>query len=302
MTSTTPTPTGWTRERYALFRILLGVYLVVHLAALVPFAAELFSRDGVVPSIALNPLGGLFPNVLGVADSPAAARAVLVVGVGLATCFALGVADRLAAVALWYVWACLLGRNPLIANPSIPYVGWLLLAHALVAPPRGEGGAGWTLPRAVHEAAWAVLALGYTYSAATKLCSPSWLDGSAVARVVAGPLGRPGVLRDLFLALPTWLLAAASYGSLCAELLFAPLALVRRLRPALWVALLGMHVGLIALIDFADLSLGMIMFHAFTFDPAWIDRVVRGGTSAPRAEVRVEVGYSTASLSDRASR
>ena len=64
MTSTTPTPTGWTRERYALFRILLGVYLVVHLAALVPFAAELFSRDGVVPSIALNPLGGLFPNCL----------------------------------------------------------------------------------------------------------------------------------------------------------------------------------------------------------------------------------------------
>ncbi|MCP3920076.1 MAG: DUF393 domain-containing protein [bacterium] len=33
---------------------------------------------------------------------------------------------------------------------------------------------------------------------------------------------------------------------------------------------LGMHPGLIALIDFADLSLGMVMLHLFTFDPAWI--------------------------------
>lgn len=283
--------TGWTRERYALLRVVVGVYLVVHFAGLVPFAAELFSRDGVVPTIALNPLGRLFPNLLGVADSPAVARGVLIAAVGLATSFTLGVADRFAAVALWYVWACLLGRNPLISNPSIPYVGWLLLAHALVAPTR-RADASWRLPRAVHEAAWAVLALGYTYSAATKLCSPSWLDGSAVAHVVAGPLGRPGVLRDAFLALPTGLLAAASYGSLVLELLFAPLSLVRRLRPWLWVALLGMHVGLIALVDFADLSLGMIMFHAFTFDPAWIDqlRVKRRETPARRAEVLVVSG------------
>jgi hypothetical protein len=29
---------------------------------------------------------------------------------------------------------------------------------------------------------------------------------------------------------------------------------------------LAMHVGLIVLIDFADLSLGMVMLHLFTFD------------------------------------
>lgn len=31
-----------------------------------------------------------------------------------------------------------------------------------------------------------------------------------------------------------------------------------------------MHLGLIALIDFADLSLGMVMLHLFTFDPGWV--------------------------------
>jgi predicted DCC family thiol-disulfide oxidoreductase YuxK len=31
-----------------------------------------------------------------------------------------------------------------------------------------------------------------------------------------------------------------------------------------------MHLGLLMLIDFADLTLGMLLLHAFTFDPAWI--------------------------------
>jgi hypothetical protein len=47
------------------------------------------------------------------------------------------------------------------------------------------------------------------------------------------------------------------------ELLVAPLALIRRLRPWLWLALTGMHLGLMALIDFADLSLGMLMLTVF---------------------------------------
>ena len=54
------------------------------------------------------------------------------------------------------------------------------------------------------------------------------------------------------------------------ELLFAPLAVCSFLRPWIWAALLSMHLGLMLLIDFADLSLGMTMLHFFTFNPAWI--------------------------------
>src|SRR2546426_853835 len=49
-----------------------------------------------------------------------------------------------------------------------------------------------------------------------------------------------------------------------------PPALVARLRPWLWTLMLGLHFTLIVLIDFADLSLGMVMVHLFTFDPAWV--------------------------------
>jgi hypothetical protein len=37
------------------------------------------------------------------------------------------------AFILWYQWACLLNINVFISNPGIPYVGWLLLAHAFLS-------------------------------------------------------------------------------------------------------------------------------------------------------------------------
>jgi predicted DCC family thiol-disulfide oxidoreductase YuxK len=77
--------------------------------------------------------------------------------------------------------------------------------------------------------------------------------------------------------MPEVLIAAATWGVLGAELLFAPLALVRRIRPWLWLAMLGMHLGLVALVDFTDLSAGMLLLHFFIFDPGWIaPRVPRG--------------------------
>lgn len=253
------------RSQYALVRSALGIYLLVHFAQLVPWGPELFSSQGVLPVASLSPLARL-PNVLAVWDSPVFVTTLLVVAAATSLAFALGIHDRIAAVLLWYVWACLLGRNPLIANPAIPYVGWMLLAHACL--PREADDAG--LPREIHVAAWVLLAIGYTYSGCTKLCSPSWLDGTAVARILDTPLARPGALREALLLLPSPLLKLATWGTLGVELAFAPLALMPRLRPYLWTAALALHLALIMLIDFADLSLGMVVFHLFTFDALWL--------------------------------
>jgi predicted DCC family thiol-disulfide oxidoreductase YuxK len=114
------------------------------------------------------------------------------------------------------------------------------------------------------------MALGYSYSGITKLGSRSWADGTAIYYVLENPLARPGIVRDLLVSLPDPLLRAATWGALGLELLFVPLALFRRLRPLLWSALLAMHLVLLVLIDCTDLSLGMIVLHLFTFDPAWI--------------------------------
>jgi len=62
----------------------------------------------------------------------------------------------------------------------------------------------------------------------------------------------------------------ATWSALALELLFAPLALFHRARPFVWAAAVLMHLSLIVLVDFADLSTGMLFLHAFTFDPGWL--------------------------------
>lgn len=270
---------GWTGGQYSIYRVFLGLYLGVHYALLVPWGTELFSSRGAVPDASASPLILLFPNLLAVFDAPEIVTGLLTLGVGLAALLAIGVWDRAAAVALWYLGTCLIGRNPLILNPALPYLGWLLLAHAVLpkapygswaARGRPDPAGDWHLPPAVHGAAWVLMAVGYSYSGVTKLVSASWLDGSALQYVLQNPLARPGLLRHALLELPEPLLQMATWGALALEVGFAPLALSRRLRPWLWAGTLAMHVTLIALVDFADLSLGMVLLNFFTFDPAWV--------------------------------
>jgi hypothetical protein len=72
-----------------------------------------------------------------------------------------------------------------ISNPSLPFVGWMLLAHAFLpeapygswmARGRPDPGGKWEMPPAIFAVAWIVMALGYTFSGYTKLVSPSWVD------------------------------------------------------------------------------------------------------------------------------
>ncbi len=273
---------GWTGGQYSLYRVVLASYLLIHFLHLLPWGVELFTNQGVLPHGTASPLLLLFPNVLALSDSPVTVTILLCMGALLSVFFGSGFYDRAAALGLWYIWACLFGRNPLISNPSIPFVGWLLLAHVFLPPApygswaargRVDPGGGWRMPSAIFVAAWIVMALAYSYSGYSKLVSPSWRDGTALARVLENPLARPGWLREFLLALPAWVLHLGTWTALAFELSFAPLALVPRLRPWLWSLMLLMHVSLIVLIDFADLSLGMVMVHLFTFDPAWMRAV-----------------------------
>jgi predicted DCC family thiol-disulfide oxidoreductase YuxK len=246
---------GWTGGQYSLCRALLGAYLFVHFAALLPWTEESFSSRGVL-RVAASPLLYLFPNVFALSDSMTVVIAVLTVGALSAVFFMIGMHDRMAAIVMWYVLACLFGRNLLIAGPSLPFIGWLLLWHVCLPPsPYGSWSAreridprgGWRMPPFLFAAAWVVMSVGYSYSGYTKLVSPTVLDGTALARVVDNPLAAIGAL----------------------ELAYAPLALVRRARPWIWVAMFGLLVGMV-LIDFAHRSLGMVILHLFTFDPQWV--------------------------------
>ena len=229
---------GWTGGQYSLYRAIFGTYLFAHFVTLLPWGAELFSNGGVLPSNA-SPFLRLFPNVLAVTDAPVALAALITIGAIASIGLCVGLYDRTAALVIGYILACLFGRNPQISNPSLPFVGWLLLAHTLLPPsPYGSWSArtrtdprgGWHMPTALFAAAWVVMSVGYTYSGYTKL--------------VGGALGL--------------------------ELTFAPLALFRRARPWIWTAMVGLQLGRMVLVDSADLSSGMVILHLFTFDPRWV--------------------------------
>jgi predicted DCC family thiol-disulfide oxidoreductase YuxK len=271
-----------------MFRVLLGTYLFIHFAHLLAWGAELFSDRGMLGNSSHSPLFGLVPSVFSISDSPAMVVILLLVGTVAAAFFAIGKHDKIAAFAMWYVLACLLGRNPLISNPALPYLGWMLLAHlfvpsapwgALAAKGRSDPAGGWHMPRPIFLAAWVVLALSYSYSGYTKLQSPSWVSGDTVWYVLHNPLARDYFLRDLVLWFGEDFARALTWTVLWVELLFAPLVLFRKLRPLLWGAMLMVQFGFFFLLNFADLTTPMLLFHLLTFHPAWLKP-----TSARRPE------------------
>jgi len=258
----------YSRGQFVLFRVVFGAYLAWHCLTLIPWGPELFGRAGLIPEPSLQGAFALFPNLLTWMDSPLGTRLFLAVLALAAVGFAAGWRRPWLALLLWYGWACLFNRNIFIGNPGLPIVGWLLLACVLVPDERGP--AAWAMPRAIHGGAWLIMALGYTLSGVHKLGSPSWLDGTAILRLLENPLARDVPWREWLLHGPALIPRAMAYGSLALELSFLPLALLPRVRPWLWLAMTGMHLGILTLVGFADLTLGVLMMHLFLVDGAWL--------------------------------
>lgn len=262
-------------RQFAIFRFIFGTYLAMHFGALVPYGTELFSNRGVISRPQLNFTFGVFPNFLDHYDSPRMIAGLLIALTSLSVAFAFGIFRRSAAILLWYGWACLFNRNNLICNPSIPYIGLVLLLTTLV--PLGEGLAPrgkdrpWKFPPMVFWAAWILLATGYSFSGLMKLRSPSWQDGSALYYVLNNPLARSNWVRHFLLELPSGYLQLLTWSSLTVELLCLPLTFTPVTRKLAWIALVGMNVGILCVINFADLTAGMLMIHLFTFDRRWLD-------------------------------
>lgn len=264
-------------HQFSLCRMILAVYLCVHFLGLFPVGVELFSAQGMITDPALLPSWGKLPNLFWISDAPQMVYFVLGLGVCLSILLGLGWQRRWVSLVLWLIWMSLFNRNILISNPSIPYIGLLLLV--LAALPTGEPFArkapslGWQIPNWV---AWGLLISlmgGYTASGLHKLTSPSWVDGTALQHVLNLPLGRNYFLRTWMLESPGFLLKGMTWTALGLEILALPLSLIRPARKWIWLALLLMNCVILLVIDFADLSLGIVVMHLFCFDRSWLSPV-----------------------------
>lgn len=264
-----------TARLFGVFRIIFGAYLAWHFAALLPYASELFGPAGIFTAAHPSPFHGKWPNPLFFSQWPPLAGVMIGAGILASVLLCVGRLRRSSALYLWFLSTCLFTANPLIANPSLGYTGLLLLLTALV--PLGEPyvlkkerDTNWKMPFMISIAAWVLLAAGYTFSGYMKLSCPSWIDGSALSHVLENPLARPNFLRDILLSLPEQIMQLLTWSTLALEIAFIPLVLFRKVRPWAWLAMVSMHLSIMLVIDFADLSLGMLMIHLFTYNPRWL--------------------------------
>lgn len=262
------------RWQFGLMRIALGTYLLCHFGALLPYAGELFSSAGALGDSGLSPLFRILPSPFWINDLPITATSLLLLACVGSVALVLGWRRKLWAGILLYIWACLFCRNPLIANPSLGYIGLILILTLLV--PNHEAwrighseARKWYYPSGVYWVAWILLAVGYTFSGIIKLQSPSWVDGTALYHLAENPLARPGFIRDGLLLLPISVLKLMTWGSLLAEISFIPLSFSRQGRCLIWTVMVCMHLGILMVVDFADLTAAMLLIHFFTFDPDW---------------------------------
>ena len=262
--------------QFSIFRIIFGAYLSWHFLAPAPYAAEIYSNIGLLPSADLNPTFWLFPSIFWISDSPLVVTATVCLLAAASLCLVLGFYRRPSALLIWYGWACLFNRNVLSSNPSLSYVGVLLLLCAIL--PAGEPfslkpsnvNERWRFPKGAYWCAWWLMAIGYSFSGLIKLQSPSWVDGTAFHHLITNPLARPSFLRDFLLTQPESIFAFLTWGALVGEIIFAPLSFHRIGRSIAWTVMVGMHLGILLFVDFADLTMGMLMLHIFTFDPEWL--------------------------------
>jgi predicted DCC family thiol-disulfide oxidoreductase YuxK len=270
---------GYTSYQFAAFRIILGLYLLQHFLFLIPYGTEVFSAEGIFPRTSLNFTDGFIPGLFDLNDSPNFISGALILLSLLSICLILGFKRNWAALLLWVGWVSLFDRNNLISNPGLPFIGWLLLVVAAI--PRGERISidaikeDWHMPKLLFYGAWVIMAVSYTLSGIDKFIAPSWRDGTAIIHLLNNPLARDTPLRELLLQLPDWFLHLKTWGILAVEILFLPLAIFPKTRPYAWLSMVLMHFGIILIVDFADLTAGMLMIHLFTFDSRWLKSALK---------------------------
>ena len=273
--------------QFAIFRIILGIYLVVHFVMLIPYSAEIWSNIGLLSDASLNLTHGVFPNILNYFDAPLFVQIYVGVLAFLSLLFALGIQRPIVSLLLWYGWVSLFDRNNLISNPGIPFIGWLLLCCAVV--PKGEPlslqfnrqnleeDTTWQMPKILFYGAWLIMAISYTISGVDKLMSPSWSDGTAIRHLLENPLARDWPLREMMLLLPPIAIKIMTWATLILEIVFLPLALLKKTRMWAWLGMVALHLGILMIVDFADLTIGMLMIHIFTFDGSWLKPNTQNG-------------------------
>lgn len=262
--------------QFALWRSLFGAYLAYYFLATLPYAAELYSSEGIFSNSTLNWTYGYFPNILDHFDSSFFVEGMIAILAALSLFLTVGWGRQASALLLWYGMACLMNRNILTVDPSLAFIGWLLIALVLI--PAGEPlslsrkGRKWYMPAYIYWGAWLTLGLAYTASGVDKFMAPSWQNGLAMKYILELPIAYEWWFRDFLLALPEWLLRLQTWVAGGVFLTALPAVFFSRMRLVAWILLTAMFGFTLIMLDLVQVVLGVFLFHFFLFDSTWFTR------------------------------
>jgi len=244
----------WTGGQYSLYRILFAAYLIALFATISAGRPNLVSimsaMIGIVAGVSL--LVGLFGRV---------AAVVIAVSVWFIVPLHPVWPGVYVAVMLTSLLAFHMCQSPQ------PYGSWA--ARGLLDP-RG----GWRMSPFIYAVAWVWMAVGYT-SWGMLLLDPAWQRGEMISSWMPVASSACAALVDY---LPNDVLDRVRWGTLILAISVAPLALVRRLRPWLWMVMLIVNLLIVAIAANVNLIATMMMLHLLTFDPGWLQARKKAAT------------------------
>ncbi len=262
--------------QFASWRILFGLFLFVYNITALPYVVELYSGAGVFGNtITIT----LFPNILIFNDSASFVYGLGVLSVLLSGCIVLGWNRPLAAGILWYIHACFFGYNFLTEDPTLAFIGLLLLM--LVVIPTGEPlsfsrrNSSWQMPFFVFWGMLFLVGLGYTVSGIDKFSGTSWLDGSAMYYMYDMTIAYDNWLVSLLRQQPDWMTALQTWFAAGCMTVALPALLWNKTRLLMWIFLTGMFIFMTLTHNLLQVTLGMLLVHLFIFDPQWIPQKIR---------------------------
>lgn len=248
---------------FLVWRMALGLYFVFYALRMLPYIKEIYSSEGIVPSIALNWTHGIFPNMLSIYGGH---EAVLYMHIGLivAGCMlAFGYMPRVAAIGIWYIQTALYNRNVLTDDPSMAFVGLLLLMLALIPsqPKFGKRLEQIQIPYFVFYVPLFVFCLTFTVSGIDKLMSPSWFAGVAFGDMLTLAISRGGALGAMILS-SSALVTICTYIALGTQMFALGFFVLGLYRVALYTNMASFLLVFV-LFDLDQVVIGMLLFFAF---------------------------------------
>lgn len=265
-------------RKFHVIRVLLGFYFLYNLFMVLPYAGEMYGRNGLMSDPALNWNYGYFPNLLNHYDSTYQVQLFISAMIASSIFLLLGLQWRFFSLLLWYGWTGLFNRNFITENPHISYLGWLLVILIFIpstidgpeeSPTRERGLKTLSLLR---ESSWLVAGMSYSFSGWSKLLSPSWLEGNALKLFMKIPFFLDLPFYRQFKEMPDLVLKLVTWSVLILEMVSILPFFFKKWRPLWWMGMLFMHLSLLVLWNLSAITVGMLIFHCLLFESRWFKK------------------------------